>query len=210
MLRTRARMLERQPEYRYVLYPVMGDPSTWEQISEPDHHFQTHDTHPAFGPRTNTRFNTQTRNTFVPHRPTGDQWHTANSKNRWSDEVERERPWEMRPRGNSEVKRVPAQHPSIPESPPLDFPSSSPFGTGAISPTPSASPLHLSALLPSTESTPASQTAHLPEGSKPPAPVRVREPGELRQSTILDSYPRNQAQAPHGKGKGRKTPTTLQ
>lgn len=37
MLKTRARMIDRQPEYRYVLYPVMNDASTWETDTRARH-----------------------------------------------------------------------------------------------------------------------------------------------------------------------------
>ena len=67
MLKTRARMIERQPEYRYVLYPIMNDASTWEQIHEPDTYFQHNDTHPMYGQRgRNTTYQDTTARTFRP------------------------------------------------------------------------------------------------------------------------------------------------
>lgn len=193
MLKTRARMLDRQPEYRYVLYPIMNDPSTWEQIHDPDTHFQAHDTHPPYSQRPQVN-----RQTGFRQELRQEQRSSGQTRN-WADEVEQEQPWQQVPttRRNSMARTGPSQQersraasfnftPSNTPAPqprndtPLLFPSSSPpdspKGRRVATPLPD---------------TPVAETvetetreAILTPRRAPIASTRVHKPGTLRQSTL--------------------------
>lgn len=128
MLQTRARMIDRQPEYRYVLYPIMTDRSTWEQIHEPDTYFQHHDTHPAYAQHGFRGARQEIRRQPPPlqSRPQREDWsNRAASEAPWATVPERhqaptrEQPPSQRDRERAAAIQAQARHGS---DSPLTFP----------------------------------------------------------------------------------------